>query len=146
MDGAELGLAPPRLMTVLNDDLASPIRGSWDRDRLGQVVSNLVTNALTHGRPDTPVSIECSEHDDGVRLAVHNWGAPIPDEVLPILFEPFGRGGSRQGGQGLGLYISCEIVRAHGGSIDVDSTASTGTTFAVVLPRHTSNEAPETTT
>jgi signal transduction histidine kinase len=78
---------------------------------------------------------------DHVSLAVHNGGTSIPAELLPILFDPFSRAERadiRQGGQkshGLGLYITREIVVAHGGAIDVSSSSEAGTTFTVRLPR-----------
>jgi phosphoserine phosphatase RsbU/P len=111
-----------------------------DRDRLAQVVSNLVANALQHGA-GAPVSVRVTGGDTHVTLAVANAGPPIPPELLPHVFEPFRRGeayargaGGPSGNSGLGLFIVSEIVRAHGGTVDARSGRE-GTVFTVRLPR-----------
>jgi signal transduction histidine kinase len=118
-------------------DCGGELRGWWDGDRLGQVVSNLVVNALRHGTGDGGVAVALEEQDDGgVRLSVSN-GGTIPPEALPTIFDPFrsGRRHSRSDdGLGLGLYIVREIVRAHGGEVSVSSRHDEGTRFTVVLP------------
>ena len=78
---------------------------------------------------------------DAVLLGVHNWGTPIPVEVLPHIFEPMQRGGrtgqtSKHKSIGLGLYIVQQVALAHGGHVDVRSSQEEGTTFTVRLPRH----------
>jgi PAS domain S-box-containing protein len=113
-------------------------RGTWDAARLAQVASNLIGNALKHGARDGVVTVTLHVDDGAVVFAVHNDGTPIPSERIPRLFEPFGAdapGSSTQRGIGLGLYIVDQIVRAHGGSIDVTSTRELGTRFSVRLPR-----------
>jgi two-component system sensor histidine kinase/response regulator len=118
------------------------LSGHWDGARLEQVVSNLVGNAVHHGQGQILVEAICQEHD--VVLRVRNGGPPIPPEELPILFEPFNKGqsgGRRTEGLGLGLYIVKEIVRAHGGTVQVQSSASEGTTFACVWRRPTVAQA-----
>jgi PAS domain S-box-containing protein len=109
--------------------------GEWDADRLVQVVSNLGSNALQYSPPDTPVTFALQDEGEGVTLRVHNTGAPIPPEALPHLFDPFRRASSEGGGLGLGLYIVEQVVKGHGGRIEVTSTAESGTVFRVVLPR-----------
>nr|QDA77040.1 PAS/PAC sensor signal transduction histidine kinase [Jahnella sp. MSr9139] len=114
--------------------------GAWDPDRLGQVASNLVGNAVTYSPLDSPVEVRVEGAGDRVILSVHNQGPPIPPDVLPTLFDPFRRGrharsGQASAGLGLGLYITDQIVRAHGGAIEVRSEAGAGTTFTVTLPR-----------
>lgn len=112
-------------------------RGSWDPDRLAQVVSNLVGNAVTHGTIGTPVRVDVVGGEDVV-LTVHNASAPIPPDTLASLFDPFRRGERSsqvaRHGLGLGLYITDQIVRAHGGSI-VAENETTGVRFRVTLPR-----------
>jgi len=114
-------------------------RGEWDPDRLGQVVQNLVTNALKYSPANTPVRIETHAEDGGVVLSVHNEGAPIPPERLGSIFQPLQRASGEvdKAGRsiGLGLYIVKQVVDAHGGRIGVESTAEAGTTFTVRLPR-----------
>jgi PAS domain S-box-containing protein len=113
--------------------------GQWDPDRLAQVASNLVGNALAYGAAGTPVRVETRGEPERALLLVHNEGTPIAPELLPHLFEPLRRGEGATGRQtrsiGLGLYIVDHIVRAHGGRISVQSTAEAGTTFTVELPR-----------
>jgi len=114
------------------------IPASVDRDRLAQVVSNLVGNALEHGDPARPVTIGLAPADHWVQLSVHNHGRPVDPDRLPFLFEPFSRTmirGERSKGLGLGLFITQQIIGAHGGRVEVSSTAEHGTTFTVVLPR-----------
>jgi phosphoserine phosphatase RsbU/P len=112
-------------------------RGTWDADRLVQVVQNLVGNALQHTTEDTLVSVHTHGEPDKLVLEVHNEGEPIAPDDLPHLFEPFRRGRDARGGRstGLGLFITCHIVRAHGGTLDVHSGSGEGTTFTVRLPR-----------
>ncbi len=109
--------------------------GSWDVERLVQVVSNLGGNALQYSPPDTPVSFHLREEEEEVVLEVHNTGEPIPPEALPSLFDPFRRIASQGGGLGLGLYIVEQVVKGHGGRIEVTSNAQEGTTLRVWLPR-----------
>jgi PAS domain S-box-containing protein len=109
--------------------------GSWDPDRIAQVVSNLVGNALHHGPEDGPVRVSIREAGDEVVLETHNPGAPIPPEVLPHIFEPGRRGDARAGGLGLGLFIVRQVVLAHGGRIEARSGEADGTVFTVTLPR-----------
>ncbi|WP_223641427.1 PAS domain-containing sensor histidine kinase [Corallococcus sp. EGB] len=111
--------------------------GAWDADRLLQVVSNLGGNALQYSPPDSPVRFTLSDADTNVVLEVHNGGDPIPPDLLPRLFDPFrrGAGGNTHGGLGLGLYIVEQVVKGHGGRIEVRSRASEGTVFRVLLPR-----------
>jgi PAS domain S-box-containing protein len=109
--------------------------GNWDPDRLAQVVSNLVANAIQHSPDDGDVNVSLSGDDQVLVLRTHNGGAPIPREVLPHIFEPGRRGDARAGGLGLGLYIVEQIVLAHHGSIEARSSKEEGTTFTVVLPR-----------
>ena len=111
------------------------VTGSWDADRLAQVVANLIGNAIQHGSKG-PVTLDIREVGDSVKLSVHNDGAPIPTEAKRTIFEPLTRGGSDgTQGIGLGLFIARAIVVAHGGDISVTSTESSGTTFEVELPK-----------
>jgi len=116
--------------------------GAWDADRLVQVVSNLGGNALQYSPQEAPVTFSLVDGGDSVVLEVHNAGNPIPPEALPHLFDPFRRASSEGGGLGLGLYIVEQVVRGHGGHIEVASTAEAGTTFRVVLPRMVATTQP----
>jgi signal transduction histidine kinase len=103
-----------------------------DPRRIGQLVSNLLSNALMHGTSDRPVVVRADSTRDTFELSVSNEGAAIPDTVVKQLFRPFYRGELRpsQQGLGLGLYIASEIARAHGGRLTVKSTpAETRFTF-----------------
>lgn len=113
-------------------------QGQWDADRLAQVVTNLLRNALTYGLAGTAIRIFVEAGEDTVTLGVQNEGPPIPAAKLPLLFEPMQRG-SDDGGErrniGLGLFIVSAIVKAHRGTLEVTSTLEEGTTFLVRLPR-----------
>ncbi|MFP2924569.1 hybrid sensor histidine kinase/response regulator [Pyxidicoccus sp. 3LG] len=108
-----------------------------DRLRLEQVASNLLTNAFKHGN-GRPVRLRLEEHEDVVVLAVSDQGIGIPPEDQARIFNRFVRaqGARVADGLGLGLFITKEIVSAHGGTITVDSQPGQGATFEVRLPRH----------
>jgi sigma-B regulation protein RsbU (phosphoserine phosphatase) len=125
----ESSLANPNRQVSLEVD--GPTTGHWDPERIAQVVSNLVGNAITHGTGAVRVSLTAQA--DSVRLVVSNRGEPIAAEALPLLFQPFfSRTGDRKG-LGLGLFIASEIVKAHQGRIEVASSHREGTTFTVSL-------------
>ncbi len=129
------GANPGRAMTI---DSVGDARTTGDAERLVQLFSNLVGNALAHGNADAPITTTVVGRDRDVAVIVHNHGT-IPADVMPVLFEPFrGRAPhSRSSGLGLGMYIAREIARAHGGDITVESTPTTGTAVTVQLPRRT---------
>jgi phosphoserine phosphatase RsbU/P len=108
------------------------LTGQWDAARIGQVVTNLVGNALQHGVD--PIEVVVADDGAQVRLVVVNRGAAIDPELVPSLFEPFKRRHRSAPGLGLGLYIVAEIVRAHGATIEVASTVD-ATSFTVRWPR-----------
>lgn len=121
----------------LESDIDGDMAGVWDVERIAQVLSNLVGNAVHHGDPDQPVRVDIDgTHPGTVSVTVVN-GGTIPAEVLPHLFVPFRRQARQPGrhqGLGLGLFIADKIVRLHGGSIDVQSDDQ-ATRFVVALPR-----------
>jgi two-component system sensor histidine kinase/response regulator len=109
--------------------------GTWDPDRLLQVLSNLIGNAVQHGDSDNAVIVRIDGANRGdVQILVESTGV-IPEEIRARLFTPFVSGESPSGGTGLGLYIVDQIARAHGGEASV-ATAGDKTIFAVTLPRH----------
>jgi PAS domain S-box-containing protein len=138
----EVELAFPQ-WTIRRESIGE-LDGTWDPDRLLQIISNLLSNAGQHGQPEGVVEIRLDGRDpDIVTLAVHNGGV-IPPSLLPTLFDPFR--GTRQRrdasrGLGLGLYIVKEIAQAHGGAVEVSSQPESGTTFLVQLPRRTSRSS-----
>ena len=127
------GANPTRAMIV---ESAGDATTHGDPERLVQLFSNLVGNALAHGKTDTPITTTVVGRDRDVAVIIHNHGT-IPSEVMPVLFEPFrGRAPhSRSSGLGLGMYIAREIAHAHGGEITVESTPIAGTAITVQLPR-----------
>jgi len=133
----EVQAAHPERRLLL--DTKGDCAGEWDADRLAQLVGNLVSNAIDHGDSDTPVRTKAIGEGDAVLLEVSNQGAPIPPELLPTVFEAFRRraaAGSPSRGLGLGLFISEQIVHAHGGTIHARSSAEDRTTtIRVRLPR-----------
>ena len=107
-----------------------------DGHRLGQLVGNLVSNAIAYGDKG-PITITSAIEREAATVTVHNLGAPIPEEIRTTLFAPMTRGATganRARSVGLGLYIVREIARAHRGDVDVVSTDA-GTTFRAVMPR-----------
>ncbi len=119
-------------------------RGYWDGDRLAQVLSNLVGNALAHGADDR-VDVRLSGQNEAVELRVSNRGQPISDEILETIAQPFQRSRSARKaseGLGLGLHIVHHIAHAHGGTLSAESDGGQ-THVVVVLPRDApDNELP----
>ncbi len=118
-------------------DVRGNTRGRWHPYLIGRVVSNLLDNAVRHGS-DANADLVLLDAGASVALEVTSAGK-VPAEVLPVLFEPFRRSpaadAAERGGLGLGLYISKDIVLAHGGTIRVRTDDPTRTTFVVELPR-----------
>ena len=124
-------------------DTRVQLRGAWDAARLRQAFGNLIANAVQHGADGTSVTVDVGRSDGEVTVAVHNRGAVIPPEQLDGLFNPMKARRAPQataaargptGSLGLGLYIAEQIVHAHDGRIEVESSAASGTTFTVYLP------------
>lgn len=134
----ELRAGHPKAILVL--EVQAEPTGVWDRSRLCQLISNLVSNAIAHGDSTQPVTITVAEAKASASVAVHNKGAPIASEDLPTLFQPLMQRGTEHrrprgsSGLGLGLYIAKQIAMAHGGTLEVVSNADVGTTFTVQLP------------
>ena len=109
--------------------------GTWDPDRILQLLSNLLGNALQHGDPAKPIVLRIDGSDpDVVHIEVENGGV-LSESVRESLFDPFVRSSESSGGAGLGLYIVHHIARAHGGSVTAESAAGR-TVFRARLPRH----------
>ncbi|MDQ3266860.1 MAG: HAMP domain-containing histidine kinase [Myxococcota bacterium] len=110
--------------------------GEWAPDRISQMVSNLVGNAIEHSLEATPITVTVDGEPGGVTLEVHNQNrsGPLLPEEVKTLFEPFRRG-SQSSGLGLGLYIVRMIAQAHGGKVEARSDAD-GTTFRLHFPGH----------
>jgi signal transduction histidine kinase len=118
------------------------VRG--DRERLRQVLQNLVDNAVKYSPTGGEVVVAASADDGLVRVAVRDRGPGIPLEDQRVIFEKFGRAsvaGGAKPGTGLGLFIARSIAEAHGGSIDVDSTPARGATFTLALPLDSGSHA-----
>jgi len=115
--------------------------GEWDEGRMGQLLSNLLENAVLYGKPGSPVTLTLAGRADHVTFTVHNMGEPIPEHLRVSIFEPRKRGNAQAerrapNGLGLGLYICREIMRSHKGALALRSTLEHGTTFQGTLPRH----------
>ena len=114
-------------------NLTRPV--NCDRQRIGQLFSNLLGNAITHGSADRPIVARAATENGTFELSVTNAGDPIPPYTMAQLFQPFYRGTLKRSlqGLGLGLFIASEIARAHGGTLDVNSSAD-GTRFTFRMP------------
>ncbi len=114
------------------------LHGQCDAGLLSQVISNLLSNAITHGEPGAPVQLALDGRDAGrIELRIANRGV-IPAALLPTLFEPFQQAGEKRRtgqGLGLGLYTVNMFVKAHGGTVEISSTAAHGTLATVRIPR-----------
>ena len=139
----DLRLAFPGRALVHHATGAGPCHGS--ADRITQLIVNLASNALTYGAPDRPVLVTSTIKEGEFSIAVHNDGPPIAEELLPNLFDPMTRGNvstDNLRNVGLGLYIVRQIAQAHGGEIDVTSSAEGGTTFTATFPRAEATAVP----
>jgi len=125
--------------TRVSVEAEDPVLTSADPIRIGQVVTNLVENALKYSPTDTRVTVRVWTEADEARLSVQDFGIGIPKDDMPRLFDRFHRGSNvddrRFAGMGLGLYIARGIVEQHGGRIWVQSTPGRGSTFYVALPK-----------
>jgi signal transduction histidine kinase len=121
---------------VLEVSAEGDLTGEWDVDRLQQMASNLVGNAIQHGERTGPIVVRMAGSSaDQVTFSVASAGVISP-EILPSIFDPFHRGPQAPGaGLGLGLYIAQQIAHAHQGRLVVESTAPLGTLFTVRIPR-----------
>jgi phosphoserine phosphatase RsbU/P len=137
----ELRAANPDRTIEEHYDLTRSV--NCDRARMGQMLSNMVGNALLHGASDRPVRVEAATTSEMFELAVANEGEPIPAVAMAKLFQPFVRGEARASkqGLGLGLYIASEIARAHNGTLSVVSSEKE-TRFTFRMPLPCSDEMP----
>jgi signal transduction histidine kinase len=125
----------------LHVETLGDLTGVWDRDRMYQLLGNLVDNAIRHGEPRTLIALRIHGGETDVIIEITNRGEPIPPETLPFIFDAFRQGRTAHPsrahglGLGLGLFIAQQIAHSHGGSINATSSASAGTTFRVRLPR-----------
>jgi hypothetical protein len=110
------------------------LEGHWDRMRMEQVMVNLISNAVKYA-PGSPVVVFAKRDGDRALITVQDFGPGIPADLLGKIFERFERLGQTRnvGGLGLGLYITRQIVTAHGGTIEL-RPSEIGSTFAIVLP------------
>ena len=129
---AELREAHPDRRIVSDISVDGSMR--CDPERIQQLLSNLLGNALTHGLPDSPVSVRAWLEGQDVVIEVRNEGDPIPADRLDKVFEPFWRRSASREGLGLGLYICSQIAKSHGGQLVAASSAETGTSFVARLP------------
>jgi signal transduction histidine kinase len=120
--------------------------GAWDGDRMSQVFSNLISNAIQHGKQDSVIKVSMRGLPGEVIYQVQNEGDVIPPGKLRTLFDPVKRFAIRSTGErasartqnlGLGLYVVKQVVAAHGGDISVTSDEKDGVAFSVRLPRMT---------
>src|SRR5262245_45682664 len=116
-------------------DAPLPLR--CDPVRIGQVLNNLISNAIKYSPRGGQVRVTARRMDDRIAIDIADQGPGIPPEESQLIFEPFKRSPSAQTdipGVGLGLSVARCIVEAHGGKIDVQSTVGRGATFSVLLP------------
>jgi len=130
-------------------ETSGPLEGQFDTDRLLQVISNLLDNAVHHGARNQPITLRAFGEPDRVTVQVRNQGRAIPEDQLQVIFNPLVQipparaeeDGAPATSLGLGLYIAHEIVMRHGGTLAAASSDSEGTVFSARLPRHATSAA-----
>jgi signal transduction histidine kinase len=126
----------PHRSIELSDDGA--LVGRFDHERMAAVVHDVLQNALEHGRGDTPVNVRLYREGNEANVEILNRGEMIPAAMLPLIFDPFQRAAERKRlkstGLGLGLYLALQTVRAHDGTMQIDSSESAGTHVRIRLP------------
>lgn len=130
---AEIRAIAPHRQIITHFSIEQPV--DCDHERIAQLTSNLLGNAITHGGPGLPIELEAHTKPGAFVLSVANGGVPIPPAARAQLFQPFFRGAVRhsQHGLGLGLFIVAEIAKAHGGSMEVSSSEEE-TRFTFTMP------------
>lgn len=125
----------------------APEQVVWDQDRMNEVMGNLLSNAFKFTPRGGRVDLDVASHEGLVHLEVRDTGAGIPPEQLPHVFEKFYQADNQRSaahaGAGLGLAIAREIVEAHGGTIEVESTVGVGTAFTITMPVQARGGAPQ---
>lgn len=128
------------LQCTLTLNASGDLSVTADSSRIAQLLTNLVQNAIQHGRKGAPITVSVRGESEHIVLKVHNEGSAISESARQRIFDPLVRGEKHDkpellGSLGLGLYIAREIAKAHGGSIEVESSDAGGTSFTVLLPR-----------
>jgi signal transduction histidine kinase len=123
-------------------EISGETEGKWDKARIGQVFSKLLGNAVQYGFKDLPIGVTIKGEQEAVSVSVHNDGVPISPNAIGGIFDSLTRGGGERSANdgettnlGLGLYITKEIISAHGGKVGVTSSEKNGTTFTATFPR-----------
>jgi signal transduction histidine kinase len=134
-------------------ETSGELHGRADGQRLQQVLSNLLNNAVRHGARSHPITLSARGEADKITVRVKNYGRPIPPDQLQVIFNPLVQiplpaaelheGNGPAGSLGLGLYIAREIVTMHGGTIAAESSEKGGTIFSASLPRNAAAARPE---
>lgn len=136
----ELQIANPQHNILLQ--CKGSFDGNWDEQRLAEVFSNLLGNAIQHGDTSRPIEVDLTSSQNSVFIKITNQGKPIPASKIKHIFDPLVRlqendnaNFSQRTSLGLGLYIAREIVLAHKGTLSVTSSNAKGTVFKISLPR-----------
>lgn len=133
----EIQLSYPEAELII--ETPGPVQGNWDVVRLDQLMTNLITNALRHGKPGGPVTVRVSAKDNDAIFKVYNEGTPVPEKIKNMVSKGFSdklnRDPTKKDSYGLGLYIVKAIVDGHKGHINLESSKEAGTTFTITLPR-----------
>ncbi|WP_029034730.1 sensor histidine kinase [Salinimicrobium terrae] len=133
----ELQIAYPEAELIIESP--GPVQGEWDVLRLDQLMTNLITNALRHGKPGGPVTVSILAKGNDAFFKIHNEGPLIPKSIKEMIstgnFTKTNGDPTKRDSYGLGLYIIKQIVDGHNGQIKVSSTEEKGTNFEITLPR-----------
>ena len=112
-----------------------------DRERLKQVFFNILDNAVKHGKTGGKLVLRADMDDKFASISIQDFGEGIPAEELPYVKLKFYKGTSKMTGSGIGLAVSDEIVKLHGGELNIESEYGAGTVVTILLPRYVPEQA-----
>ncbi len=134
----EQQLAYPKVNFI--SDIEGPVIGNWDKLRFTQMMTNLITNAVKHGKPDGTVKLKLFADEENAHFSVHNNGPHIPEDILERIFDgrfsAINKSSASERSYGLGLLIVKEIVEGHQGRVTVSSCPEDGTIFTTIIPKN----------
>ena len=126
-------------VSIVSQGTNTRVTANIDRYNMQQAITNILDNAIKYGLKDMPINIQLSQTEKAIYISISNTGSSIKEDEKKLIFKKFYRGQDqeirRQEGTGIGLYISNQIVMAHGGKIEIEDTVLNQVTFIIKLPK-----------